>query len=303
MSDDRPAGRDSFSRYREQLAAVGFRPSSSRGQNFLLDQTLHRWIASQANAGAADTVVEVGVGLGFLTRELAATAGNVLAVELEPRLLDIARRELQDCTNIEWLHADALSGPGRSLAPRIAEVAAACRGRLLVVANLPYSVSGPLLAELVQLGRLPDRAVVLVQKELGQRLAASVGQDLYGGLSGLVQSVFEAKALRDVSPSVFRPRPKVWSSVVRLDRHLELPEGLDEESGRRRFARFVRGLFGQRRKTLRTTSAAAAAALDLPPPSLPRSLLALRAEALSPEQLCSLWRDCEQQARDRPFGD
>ena len=296
MSDERPAGRDSFSRYREQLDAVGFRPSSSRGQNFLLDQTLHRWIAAQADAGAADTVVEIGVGLGFLTRELAMAAGRVLAVELEPRLLEIARRELRDFSNIEWLHADALSGPGRSLAPRIVEVAESCPGRMMVVANLPYSVSGPLLAELVQLSRLPDRAVVLVQKELGQRLSAGVGQDLYGGLSGLVQSVFEARALRDVSPSVFRPRPKVWSSVVGLDRRSELPDGLQDPSGRRRFARFVRSLFGQRRKTLRTTVAAAAAALDLPRPTLPAPLLALRAEALSPEQLCRLWRDCEQQA-------
>ena len=75
MSDERPPARDPFSRYRDQLAAVGFRPSTSRGQNFLLDASLHRWIAEQAGAGAQDTVVEIGVGLGFLTRELAARAG------------------------------------------------------------------------------------------------------------------------------------------------------------------------------------------------------------------------------------
>ena len=293
MSDERPPARDPFSRYRDQLAAVGFRPSTSRGQNFLLDASLHRWIAEQAGAGAQDTVVEIGVGLGFLTRELAASAGKVLAVEIEPRLLDIARRELGDRANVEWLLADALGGPGRTLAPRICEVAEQREGRLMVVANLPYSVSGPMLAELAQLEQAPDRVVVLVQRELGQRLAAKVGDELYGGLSALVQSLFEVRSLRDVSPSVFRPRPKVWSSIVRLERRAEVPDELLPADARRRFARFVRRLFGQRRKTLRTTALAAAKELGLAAPALPEELAPRRAEELSPQQLVGLWQACE----------
>lgn len=293
MTGDQPAQRDPFSRYRDQLSAVGFRPTSARGQNFLLDPTLHRWIAEQAGAGERDTVVEIGVGLGFLTRELAVRAGKVLAVEIEPRLLDIARRELGANDNIEWLEADALSGPGRTLATRIGEVADQCHGQLMVVANLPYSVSGPLLAELSQLERLPDRVVVLVQKELGQRLAAKVGDDLYGGLSALVQSMFNARSLRDVSPSVFRPRPKVWSSIVGLELRPELPKGLEAPAARRRYARFLRKLFGQRRKALRTMVAAAAKELELPPPELPPELAAQRAEELSADQLVVLWQACE----------
>jgi 16S rRNA (adenine1518-N6/adenine1519-N6)-dimethyltransferase len=293
MSQEPPAARDPFSRYRDQLSAVGFRPSSTRGQNFLLDPTLHRWIAEQAGAGERDSVVEIGVGLGFLTRELAVRAGKVLAVEIEPRLLEIARRELGAHDNIEWLEADALSGPSRGLVPRIGEVAEQCHGQLMVVANLPYSVSGPLLAELAQLARLPDRTVVLVQKELGQRLAAKVSDQLYGGLSALVQSLFVARSLRDVSPSVFRPRPKVWSSIVALERRAELPKGLEDPVARRRYARFLRKLFGQRRKALRTTLAAAARELELPMPDLPAEFLAQRAEQLSPDQLVVLWQACE----------
>ena len=293
MSDERPPARDPFSRYRDQLAAVGFRPSTSRGQNFLLDASLHRWIAEQAGAGAQDTVVEIGVGLGFLTRELAVSAGKVLAVEIEPRLLDIARRELGDRANVEWLLADALGGPGRTLAPRISEVAEQREGLLMVVANLPYSVSGPMLAELAQLEQAPDRVVVLVQRELGQRLAAKVGDELYGGLSALVQSLFEVRSLRDVSPSVFRPRPKVWSSIVRLERLAQVPDELVPADARRRFARFVRRLFGQRRKTLRTTALAAAKELGLAAPALPEELAPRRAEELSPQQLVGLWQDCE----------
>ena len=293
MSDERPPARDPFSRYRDQLAAVGFRPSTSRGQNFLLDASLHRWIAEQAGAGAQDTVVEIGVGLGFLTRELAVSAGKVLAVEIEPRLLDIARRELGDRANVEWLLADALGGPGRTLAPRISEVAEQREGLLMVVANLPYSVSGPMLAELAQLEQAPDRVVVLVQRELGQRLAAKVGDERYGGLSALVQSLFEVRSLRDVSPSVFRPRPKVWSSIVRLERRAEVPDELLPAGARRRFARFVRRLFGQRRKTLRTTALAAAKELGLAAPALNEELAPRRAEELSPQQLVGLWQACE----------
>lgn len=293
MSNERPAPRDPFSKYRDQLSAVGFRPSTSRGQNFLLDPSLHQWIAEQAGAGPHDTVIEIGVGLGFLTRELARVAGAVLAVEIEPRLLAIAQRELAGEAHIEWLKADALSGDGRRLAPRIREVADRCQGRLMVVANLPYSVSGPLLAELAQLERVPDRVVVLVQRELGQRVCAGVGDDLYGGLSALTQGVFEARSLRDVSPTVFRPRPKVWSSVVSLVRRLDLPDGLEDPAARTRYARFVRRLFGQRRKTLRTTVAAAAAELGRAPPELPEAVSGLRAEQLSPDELVALWRSCE----------
>ena len=253
MSDNAPGGRDPFSKYRDELAAAGFKPSTSRGQNFLLDPSLHRWIAEQAGPTAADTVVEIGVGLGFLTRELAARAGKLLAVEIEPRLLAIAKRELAGADNIEWLLEDALGGPGRTLATRIAEVAEACTGRLLVIANLPYSVSGPMLAELAQLSRLPDRIVVLVQKELGQRLAASHGSD----------------------------------------RRTEVPAELLPAPARRRFSLFLRKLFGQRRKALRRTFALAKEALERPDAVLREEWSGKRAEALSPDELVQLWGDCE----------
>ncbi len=294
MTSDAPGGRDPFSRYRDQLSAVGFKPSTTRGQNFLLDPSLHRWIAEQAGPTEADTVVEIGVGLGFLTRELAPRAGQLLAVEIEPRLLTIAKRELAAHDNVEWLEADALGGLGRSLAPRIAEVAEACTGRLLVVANLPYSVSGPLLAELAQLRRMPDRIVVLVQKELGQRIAAKCGTPIYGGLSGLMQSMFVSRSLRDVSPSVFRPRPKVWSSVIALDRREDLPGALEREGPRRRFALFVRKLFGQRRKALRRTFALACDALGCEGAVIDAQLATKRAEELKPDELVALWQCCEQ---------
>lgn len=282
------AERDPFASYRARMDAVGFRPSSTLGQNFLLDPTLHKWIVDRAAPGPLDTVVEIGVGLGFLTRELALRAGSVLAIEIDGRLLQIAQEELADRQNICWLLRDALSGPGRTLVEEIA--AAGCAavqagGRLLVVANLPYAVSGPLLAELVALDPLPERAVLLVQKEMAQRVAAACGQADHGGLSTAVQAVFTAKLLRDVPPQVFRPRPKVMSSLLELQRRTDGQlSGLDGPT-RRRFCLFVRQLFQQRRKVLRTTLLAAADAIGCSMPDLPPAVLEQRAEQVPPDEL------------------
>lgn len=291
MSDER----DSFAHYRARMDALGFTPSSVLGQNFLLDPSLHRWIAEQAAPGPHDVVVEIGVGLGFLTRELAQRAQRVVAVEIDARLLQLAQEELGHATNIQWVAGDALGGPGRTLVPEVAaagRAAVAAGGSLLVVANLPYAISGPLLAELQALDVLPQRAVLLVQKELAQRVAAPCGNADYGGLSALVQATWQARSLRDVSPQVFRPRPKVMSAILGLVRRE--PGLLAQCSGqeRRAFAAFVRQLFQQRRKVLRTTLPAAAAAIGCAPPPLAPELLAGRAEQLSPDTLVAWWQQC-----------
>jgi 16S rRNA (adenine1518-N6/adenine1519-N6)-dimethyltransferase len=283
--------RDPFQRYRDRMAAVGFRPSSTLGQNFLLDPSLHRWIAECAAPTAADTVVEIGVGLGFLTRELVARAGRVVGVELDARLLTIAQEELGAPGHLAWIAGDALGGAGRTLHPAILAALAepvGTGGRRLVVANLPYAVSGPLLAELVAAEPAIDAAVLLVQKELAQRVAAAAGTPEYGGLSAAVQSTFRAELLRDVPPDVFRPRPKVVSAVLRLERHDDAIGGSAAE--RREFLTFVRHLFRQRRKALRTTLPAAAAAIGRQPPAVADSMLQQRAETIPPAVLVEWWR-------------
>lgn len=287
------AERDPFSTFRERMAALDFRPSSVLGQNFLLDPSLHRFLAERAGPTPADTVVEIGVGLGFLTRELAARAGRVVAVEIDGRLFQLAQEELAGCTNIDWVHGDALGGEGRSLHPAIAAAApAAAGGRLLVVANLPYAVSGPLLAEIVALPDVPERCVLLVQKELAQRIAAPAGSKDYGSLAALVQSVFTARSVRDVGPQVFRPRPKVTSAVLELERRPAARLVAASGAERRSFAEFVRQLFQQRRKVLRTTLPAAAAAIGKGPPPLGPEQLMARAEAIDPDTLVAWWAGC-----------
>ncbi len=283
--------RDTFARFREVLEDLGFRPSSSLGQNFLLDPTLHRVIASASGAGADDVALEIGVGLGFLTRELAAVAGAVVGVEIDKRLYEVASRELAGFPNVTLVRADALGGPGGTIASEVVEaVVARLRpgGRLLVVANLPYSVSGPLLAELCSLEPLPARILVLVQKELGQRLAAAHDTEDYGSLSALCQSLFRVRLLRDVPPQVFRPRPKVVSALVELVQRDDVGALRTDAVARRGLARFLRTLFQQRRKVLRTTLPRACEAAGLLVPDGVVDL-GLRAEALSPDALVRLW--------------
>lgn len=293
--------RDPFARYLAMMEALGFRPSSRLGQNFLLDPSLHRWLAGQAEATAADTVVEIGVGLGFLTRELAAVAGRVVGIEIDDRLLTIARRELAGAANVEFVAKDALSGPQHSLVPEVGvalQQAQASGGRGLLVANLPYSISGPLVAEITALPTLPDRVVLLVQKELAQRLAASPSTPDYGGLSVLVQSLYRATLLRDVSPQVFRPRPRVVSAVLRLERREDAYPDLAEAPARRELGAFVRALFQQRRKVLRTTLARAAEAIQRRIPVLEPTILGSRAEAHGPDTVAGWWRSC---GRDQAY--
>ena len=284
------SARDSFANYRERLDALGFRPSSTRGQNFLLDPTLHRVIAGAAESSDRDVVLEIGVGLGFLTRELALVAGFVLGVEIDSRLHAVASEDLASFRNVEIVRADALSGPGGSL-PEVVRTrldqALTDREEFLVVGNLPYAASGPLLAELFCLPRLPDRIVVLVQRELGDRLAAKAGSEDYGGLSALLQSAYAVERLRTVGAEVFRPRPKVASAIVRLRRRADTDRF--QPADRRALQQFVRVLFGKRRKVLRTTVTEAAAAIGSGFPDLPESVLQRRAETLAPDEMVELF--------------
>ncbi|MFN9755083.1 MAG: 16S rRNA (adenine(1518)-N(6)/adenine(1519)-N(6))-dimethyltransferase RsmA [Planctomycetota bacterium] len=282
--------RDPFASFRARMDALGFRPSSGLGQNVLLAPSLHRFLADRAGPTPGDTVVEIGVGLGFLTRELAARAGAVLAVEIDGRLLQLAREDLAAAANVTWVHGDALSGPERSLHPAIAAaVPAAADGRVLVVANLPYSVSGPLLAELCALPQLPARCVLLVQKELAQRIAAPSGDAEYGGLAVQVQALYRARLVRDVGPQVFRPRPKVVSAVLELERRTDSPLAGRSGAERRNFGVFVRQLYQPRRKARRTTWPAAVAAAGHRPVAWAEALLAGRAEAAAPDRIASWW--------------
>lgn len=289
------SGWASFARYRELMRRYGFHPSRKRGQNFLLDPSLHRVIREASGLQADDLAVEVGAGLGFLTRTLSECAARVLTAEVDETLVSILRRELDlesGGTPVRLWAGDVLEG-GR-LAPgfvaALEEQRAAVPGGVVLAANLPYAIAGPVLAEFAVLGEPPRAGAVLVQFEMAERVTARAGERAYGALSVLVQTVFEPRVLRRVGREVFRPRPEVDSAVLALSRR---PQAAVCAVERRRFADLVRALFSFRRKRMRAAIQAAGrrwnewSGLEA---VLPGRFLDTRPDALSVPEWHEIWQ-------------
>jgi 16S rRNA (adenine1518-N6/adenine1519-N6)-dimethyltransferase len=285
--------RDSFAAYRARLAAMGFRPSKALGQNFLLQPELHRLIADAAGLTEHDVVLEIGAGLGFLTGELAARAHRVIAVEIDDRLCRILAQEQEKWRGgerVRLVHTDVLGTAGR-LAPAVLEaLAAANRRPLRVVANVPYAITGPLLAALCTGPTLALTMALLIPRDVADRLAAQPGQPAWGSLSVLVQACYRLRIVRTVGREVFRPRPNIDSAIVALTK-LETGLALASGSDRASFAAFVRALFGGRRKKARHSFLAAARAAGVKtPPAAAHALLEQRPAALGVADLIALWQ-------------
>lgn len=284
--------------YRGLLAGAGFRPSRRLGQNFLLDPALQAWMVEAAALQPGDLVVEVGAGLGFLTRELARAASRVVAVEVDRRLFGLLEQERtrwgDGAASVELVRMDALEGGHWN--PRLVSILdqerAQSAGRWKLVANLPYSVTGPLLGGMVQLAAPPDGGAVMVQEEVGRRLTASPGTSDYGALSVQLQAGYELRLAKRVGREVFWPRPGVGSAVVTFRRREGSEWLASSAEHRQRFARFVRGLFGQRRKKLGNALRGALRAADLDgvgPPELSAAMAAERPDRLPWDQILQIW--------------
>lgn len=211
-----------FVKLKEKLAALDFRPTSSLGQNFLVDNNMLDAIVRDARIEPGAAILEVGPGPGALTIRLAEVAASVLALELDNRLATILREVTAGIVNIQIIEGDALDGSPRGMHPAIREwlrahaPAGSPISRGIVVANLPYSISAPFLANLFEQDPAPARAVVLVQKEVAERIAAEPGSADFGPLSVSIQLQATTRILRTVPPGVFRPRPKVDSALLEL---------------------------------------------------------------------------------------
>ncbi len=217
--------------------AASFPPALKRlGQNFLIDPNIIRKIVSLAALRPEDTVLEIGPGRGALTAGLCAEAGRVFAVEIDPQLEPHLRETLAHCRNLDLRIGDALEFPFDSLPPRT-----------VVVSNLPYYVSTPILFALLDARAHFDRLVLMLQTEVALRLAAKPGSADYGVLSVLTQEAAEVEVAFRVSANCFRPRPTVGSAVVHLK--IKPCDGADPVRDER-FRRLVRAAFAHRRKTL-----------------------------------------------------
>jgi len=226
---------------RAWLSEQAVRPSKGWGQNFLTDRRVAVRIVEAACLEPEDAVLEIGAGLGALTFELAARARHVIAVEVDARLMAILERLVaeQGLSNITLIQANVLSLPVPEL----------LRGeeRAKVVANIPYSITSPLLEHLLAAKAYLPLIVLTVQKEVAERLAASPGTEAYGALSVFVQYHAEVEYLGRVPASAFYPQPEVDSAIVRLK---TVPDRLPHFEQRWLF-KLVRAGFGKRRKTLR----------------------------------------------------
>ncbi len=213
------------------------------GQHFLRDDLITRRIVEIAGLTPADLCVEIGPGQGALTFLLAERAGRLLALELDERLVEGLRSRLSPLAHVEVRLADARSFDYSTL-PALRP---SPQGRVVVVGNLPYSVSKPILERLVAARTAISEMVLTLQKEVAERVAAGPGSKRYGALSVLTQLYCEVRLALAIPPGAFRPPPEVDSAVLHL-RVLPAPRvPLRDEEG---FHRLVKAAFSQRRKTL-----------------------------------------------------
>ena len=230
-----------YNEIRALLARHKFRFSKSKGQNFLTAAWVPEDIAASADLDENTGVLEVGPGVGCLTRELSLRAGRVLSVELDRELKPVLAETLSDCENVELLFADALK---LDLAALVGEHMPGLRH--VVCANIPYNVTSPLLTAFLEAGCF-ETVTVMIQREVAKRICAGPGSADYGAFGIFVQWHSVPELLFDVPPACFVPRPKVTSSVVRLKRRAAPPVPVRDE---KLFFRVVRAAFNQRRKTL-----------------------------------------------------
>jgi 16S rRNA (adenine1518-N6/adenine1519-N6)-dimethyltransferase len=236
----------------ELLAAHGLAPRRAFGQNFVSDPNTVRRIARMANVSATDHVVEIGAGLGSLTLALAETGARITAIEIDHGIAPVLRDVVKDLPNVSVVVGDALELDWNEIIPPGSSA--------VVVANLPYNVATPLVADLLDAIPQISRFVVMVQKEVALRLASSVGSSDYGAISVKVAYWATARVLGDVPPSVFIPRPKVTSSIIEITRRETPAVGPHIEP--QQLFKVIRMGFGQRRKMLRRSLAAIATPED-----------------------------------------
>ena len=214
------------------------------GQNFLIDANILRQIVEAAEINKEDLVLEIGPGLGALTEQLLKAAGKVIAVEVDQVLIPILQENLKDYTNLVLLNDDILKVDLYELLQKEGD------GRKAkVVANLPYYITTPIVAELLEKQSSLESITVMVQKEVAQRMQEGPGSKAYGALSLLVQYYAKAELMMTVSSSCFIPKPDVDSAVIRLKIY-EPKDRPVQTTHEKEMFELIRAAFNQRRKTL-----------------------------------------------------
>lgn len=224
------------------LRQYRLRPSKRLGQSFLVDESVRELILKEAMIEPGDAVVEIGPGFGVLTEGLAKRAAFVLAVELDERLCCMLMEAFKEKPQVCILHGDALKCDFE------AHLRERKEGKAKVVANIPYSITTPLLIKLVSLRQLFSYILVMVQREVACRIMAPPGVKDYGSFSIFLRYHTDPQILAYISRDAFYPRPDVDSTLIRLDIRESPPIKVQDEA---LFFKLVRAAFSQRRKTIR----------------------------------------------------
>lgn len=223
------------------LEKYGFKFSKALGQNFLTASWVPERIAEESGITHENAVLEIGPGIGCLTKELAQGAGKVVAVELDKRLPELLAESLADFDNIEIISGDILKLNIKEL------VETKMAGFIpAVCANLPYNITTPVLSALIDSGCF-ETITVMVQREVARRICSKPGSGDYGAFTVYANYNMSCEILFDVSPGCFMPQPKVHSSVIKLTKRSAPPAVVENE---KLFFRVVKASFAQRRKTL-----------------------------------------------------
>ena len=220
----------------------GFRNSKSLGQNFLTDKNIIDRIIEGSEIGPEDLVIEIGPGIGVITREAAATAKKVVAVEIDEDLLPVLQYTLGDLNNVEVVNQDILKTDLKALIK-----AQDFAGKVRVIGNLPYYITTPIIMKLLEEDIDCETITVMMQKEVADRLKAAPGKKECGAISLMVQYFADVKEIAKVPRTVFIPQPKVDSTVLRLDVRKEKPVAVEDEEY---FFKVIKAGFAQRRKTV-----------------------------------------------------
>jgi len=234
---------------KELIKKYNIRLAKSLGQNFLINESVIKRIVDAAEINKDDLVIEVGPGIGNMTRELALRAGRVAAVEIDRHLIPALTENLTDFSNVLIINKDILKLDLKEFASGLAgtDEDGFQPSSIKVAANLPYYITTPIIMKFLEEDLGVDTMVFMVQKEVAERMAAKPGGKDYGALSVAVQYYAMPEKVFDVPPHCFIPQPDVDSSVVRLAVHKTPPvELLDREL----FFKTIKAAFGQRRKTL-----------------------------------------------------
>ncbi len=211
----------------------------SFGQNFLVDQNYIEKIISALNPNKDETVVEIGAGRGALTTKLLQSGADVIAVELDNDLIPLLKKEFGNFENFHLLENDALKVDYSKLNIQNSKL------KTKLVANLPYYISTAILQHLIEHRANFERLVLMLQREVVERITAEAGNRERGFLTVLIEAYFETEKLFDVPPNAFRPAPKVWSAVIKLT-----PREIDFADNEILFRRLVSTGFRQKRKTI-----------------------------------------------------